>query len=182
MGLAQLEIPLETVACLAEICKELSIPLMLDPAPAQHLDPTTLSRVTWFTPNQTEALFYAEGAQTSEQILSRLFASGIQNVLLKLGSEGSLLAASDGTRCEVPVFSVNAIDTTAAGDAFNGAFAVAQLTGLDMKSSGEYAAAAAAISVTRKGAQPSLANASEVQAFLSRTHPSSFQSPSSRVP
>ena len=170
MILAQLEIPLETVHRLAHICEELSIPLMLDPAPAQRLDAVTLSRINWFTPNQTEAQFYAEGTYASEYVLERFFQFGVRNVVLKKGSAGALIASADGARHPVEAFSVDVVDTTAAGDAFNGAFAVAVMLGWDATLCGRYAAAAAAISVTRKGAQPSLPSEREVYSFLAERH------------
>jgi len=166
MILTQLEIPIETIRRLAEIAEEFQVPLMLDPAPAQMLDAATLSRITWFTPNQSETQFYVKATDASEEILKELFEAGMCNVILKRGSEGALIAKADGTRHWVDAFSVNAIDTTAAGDAFNGAFAVASMLGKSMEECASYAAAAAAISVTRKGAQPSLASETELLSFL----------------
>ncbi len=166
MVLAQLEVPLETICRLAEMCEELGVPLMLDPAPAQPLDTATLSQVSWFTPNQTEAQFYTEGSHASEHILKKLFHAGVRNVILKNGSAGALIAGADGMRHSVEAFPVNVLDTTAAGDAFNGAFAVATMLGLEASESARYAAAAAAISISRKGAQPSLPNEIEVHNLL----------------
>jgi len=166
MILTQLEIPIETIRRLAEIAEEFQVPLMLDPAPAQMLDAATLSRITWFTPNQSETQFYVKTTDASEEILKELFEAGMCNVILKRGSEGALIAKADGTRHWVDAFFVNAIDTTAAGDAFNGAFAVASMLGKSMEECASYAAAAAAISVTRKGAQPSLASETELDNFL----------------
>jgi len=166
MVLAQLEIPLETVACLAQMCEEFGVPLVLDPAPAQRLDAATLARIAWFTPNQTEAQFYTQKAGSSDEVLARCFALGPKNIILKQGSDGALIALAGGGRYAVNPFPVETVDTTAAGDAFNGAFAVALLSGLGPQASGQYAAAAAAISVTRTGAQSSLANSNEVQELL----------------
>ena len=139
---------------------------MLDPAPATLLPPTLLSKVTWFTPNQTEAAFYAGLSESTEQMLLRFFGVGIRHVILKQGSEGALVASYDGSRDRVEVFPVNALDTTAAGDAFNGAFSVALMRGQSPAESARFAAAAAAISVTRRGAQSSLPGQDEVAAFL----------------
>lgn len=167
MVLAQLEIPIETVAWLADCCDELGVPLMLDPAPACRLPEKVLAKLAWFTPNETEASFYAEGAEGTDGVLSRLFAYGMGNVILKQSSKGALVASRGGKRCNAEAFKVDAVDSTAAGDAFNGAFAVALMRGMSVSESARFAAAAAAISVTRAGAQPSLASEEETQAFLS---------------
>jgi ribokinase len=101
-----------------------------------------------------------EGA--AETLLQR----GSRNVLLKLGQRGCFLALADGRRILLPAYAVRAIDSTAAGDAFNGAFASALLEGHDPVRSASWASAVAAISVTRRGAQPSMPTQTEVQAFL----------------
>jgi ribokinase len=166
MVLVQLEVPLATVRRLAHLCDELDVPLMLDPAPAQPLDDEILSRVSWLTPNQTEARFYAGANGVTDGAGKDLLRLGVRNVILKQGSAGALIMRGDGARCRVAAFTVNAIDTTAAGDSFNGAFAVAHMWGWSVAESARFAAAAAAISVTRKGAQPSLPSKEEVNRFL----------------
>jgi ribokinase len=171
MILAQLEIPIDAIAWLADFCANSSIPLVLDPAPATELTIELLSCVTWFTPNQTEADFYSKPAESTEQMLLRFFSLGIKNVILKQGSDGALLASADGLRERIKVFPVNALDTTAAGDAFNGAFSVAVMRGNSPRESAEFAAAAAAISVTRHGAQSSLPSQNEVTHFLKKRSP-----------
>ena len=170
--LAQLEIPLETVECLAGIAAREGIPLMLDPAPAQLLPESLLKRVEWLTPNETEVwpqLGQPEHVLSPgllEEAASQLLARGSRNVILKLGERGCYLALADGTRRLLPAYSVRAVDTTAAGDAFNGALAVALLRGDDAVNSASWASAVAAISVTRRGAQPSMPNPAEVESFL----------------
>lgn len=166
MVLAQLEIPIESVEWLASVCADCGVPFMLDPAPAQPLSPTLLKNIAWFTPNQTEASFYSLPSETTDQTMARLFQAGIGNIILKCGSEGVLFASSNGTRELVEAFPVEALDTTAAGDAFNGAFAVGLARGYSTVESARFAAAAAAISVTRRGAQPSLADEAEVLSVL----------------
>lgn len=165
MVLAQLEIPLPTVEWLAKLCEELKIPLMLDPAPAKTLPPDLLPFIEWFTPNETEGRFYAGDAISEDDVVKRLRFAGIRNVLLKQGAEGALLAA-DGMVHRIEAFPVKALDSTAAGDAFNGAFAVAMLRGNTPVEGARFAAAAAAVSVTRNGAQPSLPTGEEVEALL----------------
>ena len=166
MVLAQLEIPLSTVEWLAQFCDESGIPLVLDPAPATLLPQSLLSRVAWFTPNETEANFYAQNASAEDGIVSKLQASGIRNLILKRGPEGVLLAEAGTPQHCVEAFSVSAVDSTAAGDAFNGAFAVAMSRGYTPMDSARFAVAAAAISVTRNGAQPSLPTREEMLNFL----------------
>jgi ribokinase len=165
--LTQLEIPIDTIAWLAAYCAEQGIPLMLDPAPATQLPSGLLSHITWFTPNQTEAAFYSGPDESTEQMLSRFFNLGIENVILKQGSDGALIASAGGSRDRIPNFPVKALDTTAAGDAFNGAFCVALMRGQSPVESARFAAAAAAVSVTRHGAQASLPNQDEVLKLLS---------------
>jgi ribokinase len=167
--LAQLEIPLQTVSWLAECCAQLEIPLMLDPAPAAVLSPQLLSQVTWFTPNQTEAAFYAAGELSEEETLASFFRMGLRQVVLKLGANGVLIACNDGRRERIPAIPVQTVDTTAAGDAFNGAFGVALMRGNTILESARFASAAAALSVTRSGAQTSLASQEEVDAALGTT-------------
>ena len=170
--LTQLEIPLETVEYLAAIAIRERIPLMLDPAPARPLPASLLKCVDWLTPNETEACFllgWAPGELANdalEEAANTLLDLGSRNVILKLGERGCYVALLDGTRQLLPAYGVHAIDTTAAGDAFNGAFAVALLNGQDRISSASWALAVAAISVTRPGAQPSMPTHIEVARFL----------------
>ena len=163
--LLQLEIPRETVEWLVDYCAENHVMVMLDPAPAATLSPSVLKEVDWFTPNQTEAEFYAGDGESIETILTRLFEKGLRNVILKRGSDGALIANPKGTRLWIEAFPVAALDTTAAGDAFNGAFAVSLMRAQSTAECGRFASAAAAISVTRVGAQPSLPTQEEVITF-----------------
>ncbi|MBB5066057.1 ribokinase [Granulicella mallensis] len=165
--LTQLEIPVETVLCLSEMCAEMNVPLILDPAPAQTLPAETLHGVTWMTPNETEAQFYAKGATTEEELVNMLFKAGAHGVILKRGALGSVLAGEDRITHRIAAHAVRAIDTTAAGDAFNAAFAVGLMKGYEPVKSAEFASVSAAISVTRAGAQPSLATWDEVMASWS---------------
>ncbi len=167
MILVQLETPMDAVIRLAEYAWEAKAPLMLDPAPAVPLPEALLSRTSWLTPNETEAQILLgrvnlEPAAAAEKLLSM----GVRNVALKLGAQGVFLAGRDCTPQHIPVFAVKVVDTTAAGDCFNAAFAVALTRGNPPAKAARYAAAAAAISVTRAGAQPSLPTGAEVDAFL----------------
>ncbi len=166
--LTQLETPFETLMHLAELCQREGVPLILDPAPAQALPQELLSRITWFTPNETEAAFYTRTSDGTdpEVTASELMKMGVTNVVLKLGSRGAYIATPDGQRHRVSSFPAQAVDTTAAGDCFNGAFATGLALGMSPPESARFAAAAAAISVTRAGAQPSLPSRAEVQHLL----------------
>jgi ribokinase len=174
MILAQLEIPMETVEFLAELAEKKGIPLMLDPAPARELSATLLKKISWITPNETETMILlnckeedlagAGAERCADQFLSR----GVKNVALKFGSRGCLIATG-GTKEFIPAYKVQAVDTTAAGDAFNGAFAVGLMRGMEARDSAAFACAVAGISVTRAGAQPSMPSEAEVSAFL-KTH------------
>jgi ribokinase len=166
MVLAQLEIPVTTVDWLAGICADYGVPFMLDPAPACPLPSSTVRNVAWFTPNETEAAFYSGEAQTIEETLTALANMGVANIVLKRGAEGAILATQGEIFPSTETFSVDAVDTTAAGDAFNGAFAVGLMQGNSVAESARFAAAAAAVSVTRRGAQPSLPDKTEVSSFL----------------
>jgi ribokinase len=174
--LAQLEIPLETVECLAGLCARERLPLILDPAPAATLPASLLRQIDWFTPNETEAAFYAnadegDGAQLDPIATSnKLSSSGVKGVVLKLGSRGVYIAEGAGAGKLVPGFNVKAIDTTAAGDAFNGGFATGLMLGKTPIDSARFANAVAGISVTRMGAQPSMATMSEVEQLLRTTN------------
>jgi ribokinase len=174
MVLAQFEIPLETVEHLARICERENLPLILDPAPAQTLPPYIFRSIAWFTPNQTEAAFYLGekngiAASPSPRETAQAFLSnGCGGVVLKMGASGTYLASHDGVDTAIPAFDVKAVDTTAAGDAFNAGFATALMLGKSPQGSARFAAAVAAISVTRRGAQPSMPSMAEVKAFLQK--------------
>jgi ribokinase len=175
--LTQLEIPLETVEYLAALAGRYGIPLMLDPAPARELPASLLRHVTWITPNEpeTQALLKASfDTDDDSEIFAaadQLLASGAQNALLKLGARGCVIAPAAQAKKHLPAFPVNAVDTTAAGDAFNAAFAVGLVGGQGAEPSAVFACAAAAISVTRAGAQPSMPTDREVKEFLQRGGP-----------
>ena len=172
--LAQLEIPLPTVEAVGELCAQYSVPFILDPAPARALPDALVENVTWLTPNETEtcSLLHQGFEQLPDDALeaaaSALLARGCQNVILKLGARGCYVALSDGRRKRWPSYPVRAVDTTAAGDAFNGALAVRLLGDKDPLSAVEWASAVAAISVTRHGAQPSMPTAKDVEHFLEK--------------
>jgi ribokinase len=165
--LCQLELPLETTLHTIDLCASANVPVMLDPAPAAPLPGVVFSQVAWFTPNETEAALYGGEDLSVEESAQHLLARGLQGVVLKRGAEGAFVATQDGQAGWVRAFPVEAIDTVGAGDCFNGAFAVALMEGRDPWSSARFASAAAAISVTRRGAQESMPTRAEVDKFLS---------------
>lgn len=172
--LLQLEVPLQTVIYVAEMGYRKNIPVMLDPAPARELPPKLLLQLAWLTPNEVEAgalcghpgetLSPTQVPQCAEDLLSR----GPRHVIIKLGAQGAYLATRDGLRQHISPYKVRAVDTTAAGDAFNGALAVGLLQGKTPVEAATFASAVAALSVTRKGAQPSMPTAQEVSRFLKK--------------
>lgn len=170
--LAQLEIPLDTVDYLASVCDRERVPLILDPAPAQKLPPGIAKKIAWFTPNEIEAALYSganrrqSGIADGSAAAAAILAKGFHGVVLKMGSRGACLASRDGLNTCIPAFAVETVDTTAAGDAFNGGFAVGLMLGKSAVESAAFGAAVAAISVTRVGAQPSMPTMQEVDLFL----------------
>lgn len=167
--LTQLETPIKTVGYLAAICHRAGVPLMLDPAPAQELPKDLLRLVTWLTPNETEASFFVANDDPAlvgaapNGLAKLLLEKGPAGVVLKLGSRGSYLMSTDGLSELIPPFVVNAVDTVAAGDCFNGAFASGLMMGMRPPEAAHFASAAAAICVTRVGAQPSMPRLDEVE-------------------
>lgn len=166
MVLCQLEIPVDALIHIVSLCADAGVPVMLDPAPAAALPRCVLTDVAWFTPNESEAAFYLSDAARAEDAASQLLASGLHGVVLKRGAEGAYVAVAGGKRAWIEPFPVIAVDTVGAGDCFNGAFAVALLEGHDPWSAARFANAAAAICVTRPGAQASMPARAEVEGLL----------------
>jgi len=170
--LAQLEIPMQTIEHLAGLCERHGVPLILDPAPAQKLAADVMRRVAWLTPNETEAVFYGREMEPGqermepEKVAECFLQRGVKAVMLKLGAKGALMAVHDERPALVPALSVKAVDTTAAGDAFNGAFAVGLMRGMSPLEAAQFACAASAVSVTRRGAQPSMPSLEELDSLL----------------
>ncbi len=170
-ALFQLETPLDTVDAALRIAKREGAKTILDPAPAQRLSREFLTGVDILTPNESEAcllLGCAPGrvtAQEAPSLARELLQMGSAAVVLKLGEQGCYYA-DETIGIHVPGFSVDAADTTAAGDTFNAGLAVALTEGQPIEQALRFANAAAAISVTRAGAQASLPSRQEVDDFL----------------
>jgi ribokinase len=165
----QLETPLETVLAAADLAAQAKVPVILNPAPARVLPDKLLKLVSILTPNETEAELLAGIAVTTEESAARaaeaLLARGVQTVIITLGARGAFVAAAF-IRELIPGFRVNPVDTTAAGDVFNGALAVALGEGRPRLEAVRFANAAAAISATRLGAQSSAPARNAIEAFL----------------
>ncbi len=167
--LMQLESPLETVIAAANLAKQHHTQVILNPAPARDLPDALLAMIDIITPNETEAQRLTGVTVNSDEDAARaaqaLHGKGIATVIITLGRRGVWLS-EDGSGRRIPGFSVQAVDTIAAGDTFNGALVTALLEGRPMVDAVQFAHAAAAIAVTRPGAQPSVPWRQEIDAFL----------------
>ncbi|MBH3138942.1 ribokinase [Serratia marcescens] len=169
--LMQLESPLETVIAAARLAKQHQTQVILNPAPARELPDELLAMIDIITPNETEAQRLTGIAVDNDDDAARaaqaLHDKGIATVIITLGSRGVWLSENgNGSGKRVPGFKVQAVDTIAAGDTFNGALVTAMLEGKVMADAVRFAHAAAAIAVTRPGAQPSVPWREEIDAFL----------------
>ena len=164
----QLEKPLDTLQATAEIAKKYGVPLLLDPAPAPQtpLDVGLLSMISCIKPNENEAEkltgITISDVPSAQKAADKLLELGVKSAIITLGTQGALVVEKPGTGTLVPAHSVKAVDSTAAGDSFSGALAVAWGGGQTLLDAARFAAKAAAISVTRMGAQPSLPTLKEV--------------------
>jgi len=167
--LTQLETPLETVQAAAELAARKGVRVILNPAPARPLPDALLKKIDILTPNETEAEILTgirvageRGAGAAAAILKK---RGVETVIITLGPRGAFVSGPD-VEGIVPGFKIRAVDTTAAGDVFNGALAVALSEGRALMKAVRFANAAAAISVTRLGAQPSAPKRKEIFGLL----------------
>jgi len=170
--LLQLEIPMPTVENAARLAKKAGAIVILDPAPAAPLSAQLLANCDYLTPNLTELAALTRQPlnehSSTEQIAAaarQLCVRGVTQVIAKLGRRGAMLVTRESAT-SWPAFKVDAVDTTAAGDAFNGAFAAQLAAGANESDAAIFASAAAAISVTRAGAQAAMPTRDEVEAFI----------------
>ena len=167
---AQLEVPLETVEFAAQLANNCGVPFILDPAPAQELRPELLKMVDVLTPNETEAQILTGIEVTSNRDSARtaakkLLECGVKSVILTMGTKGFLLAADDMMEF-VTAAKVDAVDATAAGDAFTGSLAVGLAQGKTLADAATFANYVAALSVTKMGAQSSMPAREAVESFV----------------
>ena len=168
--LLQLEIPLEIVTIAAQAAAKAGVPVILDPAPMPPVFPSELyPLIEIITPNQTEASqlvgFPVIDQASATHAAQELIARGVKNAVVKLGDQGAVWVTA--TDCVfVPAFDVQAVDTVAAGDAFNGGLAAGLVSGLSLRSSLTWAVAAGAIATTKAGAQSSLGDRTTLNNFL----------------
>jgi len=167
---AQLEIPLETVEFAAQLASSSGVPFILDPAPAQKLSPEFLKMVDLLTPNETEARILTGIEVTSNRdsactAVKKLLEYGVKSVILTMGANGFLLGTDDKMEF-VPAVKVNAVDATAAGDAFTGSLAVGLAQRKTLADAALFANYVAALSVTKMGAQSSMPAREEVESFI----------------
>jgi len=167
--LMQLEVPIDTVEAGARMAQAQGAQVILNPAPAQALSDALLQNVTILTPNETEAQMLTgiavqdeAGAQAAAELLRK---KGVEVVIITLGAAGAYVHAED-FQGMVSGFKVDPVDTTAAGDTFNGTLAVALAEGMSIEQAVIFAHAAAALSVTKLGAQPSAPDRKAIDQFL----------------
>lgn len=156
----QHEIPFATIHYAIRKCAELGVPVLLNPAPVAPVPEDIVELVTFLTPNEHEAAILFEGKSTEE-----ILVANENKVIMTLGSKG-VAYGDKGQVVKVPAFKVTPLDTTGAGDTFNGAFAVARAMGKDIAESIRFGNAAAALSVQRKGAQGGMPYLKEVEEML----------------
>ena len=166
--LLQLEIPMSTVDACVAVAAAKGAKVVLNPAPAAVVSEQTLSKLYLITPNQTEAQTLT-GIEVVDEASATaaakaLTVKGVERVVITMGSQGSLLY-EDGVSEIIPAHKVSAVDTTAAGDVYNGALCAAIAEGMPLGDALRFATKAAAISVTRAGAQPSVPSREEVDNF-----------------
>ncbi len=162
--LVQLECPLETVTAAVELAKAYDVPVVFNPAPAQPLSKALLNDLDYLTPNQSE-LMRLTGESDIDQAIQKLKDWGVKKLILTLGANGARVITQDMDE-HLPSFEVTAVDTTAAGDAFNGALAVALAEGQPLLDAVWMGMAAGALAATKRGAQTSLPTRDAVNDFL----------------
>ncbi len=169
--LVQLETPIDTVIRTADVCRELGLTLVLDPAPALPLPDEAWQGISVVKPNETEAEVLT-GIEVTDRASAERAAQwfldrGVQTVIITRGRDGVIVVRADGSE-EIGTFAVDAIDTTAAGDAFAGSLGAGLAAGEDWTTAVRRAVAAGALATTVRGASPSLPTAAQVEEFLAQ--------------
>ena len=163
--LMQLEIPIQTVEYAARKAFEKGVKVVLNPAPARSLPKELLRYLFMITPNRIEAEMLTGikivNDADAERVAKGISAMGVQNIIVTLGSKGCLVREGDTSYC-VDAFKVEPVDTTAAGDTFNGALCVGLAEGMNLRQSAVMASKASSVAVTRMGAQSSIPHRKEL--------------------
>ncbi|REK75568.1 ribokinase [Paenibacillus paeoniae] len=170
--LLQNEISPEANERVLDKAAEKRIPVFMNPAPIDGFDQSQLSKVTFLILNEVEAEALSgiriEGSSQALEAGKIMLDEGIPQLIITLGSKGSIYMDQTGNQIILPAFSVNAVDTTAAGDTFIGAFAAKYVTGAELQYCLRYATAASALAVSEPGAQSSIPREEQVQSFLAK--------------
>lgn len=171
--MTQLELPVPVVMHGLELARSLGVTTILNPAPALALPENIYSLCDYLTPNESEAAILIGQPVTdlagAERAADALLARGVRNVVITLGAQGAFVKNSQISRHVPAIDAGPVVETTGAGDAFNGGFAIALSEGQDIVAAARFACAVAGISVTRLGTAPSMPKRSEVEALLART-------------
>ncbi len=168
--LIQLEVPIAADLKAVQIARRHGVPVILNPAPPDHIPVELLEQIDYLTPNETELDFLSRSIANQAGSLKSAFiwlSQQVPHLVVTLGAQGCRVVAKEEDVL-IPAFAVKAVDTTAAGDAFNGALAVALARGLALKAAVRFASAVGALSVTRLGAMNSLPTAADVESFLEK--------------
>lgn len=170
----QLESPPEAVREAVELAAAAGVPVVLNPAPAKKLPRRLLRLISVLTPNESEAELLTgvevKSKRSAAAAALELRRQGVQTVIVTLGARGAFVSSPEGEEL-IPAFKVKPVDTTAAGDAFNGALAVTLGEDVSLMEAVRFANGAAALSVTRFGAQSSAPQRSEIRRFLASNVP-----------
>ncbi|MEH7076622.1 ribokinase [Neobacillus drentensis] len=170
--LIQLETSIEAIVTTVKVAKNHGVPVILNPAPYQEFPREILLDVAYITPNETEA-FELTGIEVTDERTALtaakvIYEQGVHTVIITLGSKGAYLYTGGDSGELIPSFTVEAVDTTGAGDAFNGGFAHAISNGSSVKDAMKFANAVAALSVTKIGTAPAMPYKHEVEALLAK--------------
>jgi ribokinase len=164
----QLEIDYGTAGYAMKVAKEKGVRTILNPAPAGKLPPEVVALADFLTPNETELkTLSSDASETIEEMAASLLTTEAQTVVVTLGSQGARWVRKGGAAL-VPAYRVKVVDTTGAGDAFNGGFAVALAEGKGLADAVAFANATAALCVTKPGTAPSMPQRHEVDALLAK--------------
>jgi len=165
----QMEVNMDATYRAIEIADENDVTVIMNPAPAQPIEQRFLEMIDYITPNETEAEILTgirtDSMENIKKAAEKLYSMGIRNVLITLGKEGVYIK-NETLDLMVPSYKVETVDTTGAGDAFNGCLAVGLLEGMELEEAARFANAGAALSVTKPGTAPSMAYRTDINTFL----------------